>query len=148
MNIMQPTVLAYRTLNAPFDNYAITEDGKLYRKEHYSMKKTKMTKAGVKNEFNKHFTERPIRPHKNKKSGYHQVSIRKTGFNEKIGFTKYIHELVAEQFIGLRPEGYQVDHIDGNRSNNHCANLEYVTRSENIKRMWKRKLAKEESFRM
>lgn len=145
-NNMEPTVLAFKTLNAPFDNYMIAEDGKLYRKEHYSVKKVKRNREGIQTTFNKHFEQRPVKDHKNKRTGYHQVSIRKTGFNEKIGFTKYIHELVAEQFIGLRPEGYDIDHVDGNRSNNHYTNLEYVTHSENLKRAWVRKLAKEKEI--
>lgn len=43
----------------------------------------------------------------------------------------YIHKLVAEYFIGERPEGFVIDHIDGNYLNNRVDNLRYVTRSEN-----------------
>lgn len=142
-NNMEPTVLAFRTLNAPFENYAITEDGKLYRKEHYSVKKVRRNREGIQTTFNKYFEQRPVKDHLNKKTGYHQVSIRKTGMTGSGGFTKYIHDLVAEQFIGPRPEGMDIDHVDGNRSNNHYTNLEYVTRQENIRRAWVRRLAKE-----
>jgi hypothetical protein len=44
---------------------------------------------------------------------------------------RYIHELVAIAFIGPRPDGLEVNHIDGVKTNNHAGNLEYVTRSEN-----------------
>ena len=44
----------------------------------------------------------------------------------------YIHKLVAEYFIGERPEGYEIDHIDGNYLNNRADNLRYVTRRENL----------------
>lgn len=44
-----------------------------------------------------------------------------------------VHSLVAEVFIGPRPEGMQVNHKDGNRYNNSVENLEYVTPSENIR---------------
>jgi hypothetical protein len=44
-----------------------------------------------------------------------------------------VHSLICKAFLGPRPEGYQANHIDGNRSNNHISNLEYVTPSENIR---------------
>ena len=44
-----------------------------------------------------------------------------------------VHRLVAEAFIGPCPEDKEVNHKDLNKSNNHISNLEYVTRSENIK---------------
>ena len=43
-----------------------------------------------------------------------------------------VHSLVAETFIGTRPEGMEVCHNDGNPTNNHVANLRYGTRSDNI----------------
>lgn len=39
----------------------------------------------------------------------------------------YIHHLVAAAFIGPRPVGWQINHIDGDRWNNMWTNLEYVT---------------------
>ena len=45
---------------------------------------------------------------------------------------KTIHRLVAITFIGNR-EGLDVNHKDGNKQNNKLENLEWVTRSENIK---------------
>lgn len=41
------------------------------------------------------------------------------------------HILVAEAFIGPRPEGYSVCHCDGNKENNKLSNLRYDTQSEN-----------------
>lgn len=44
----------------------------------------------------------------------------------------YIHRLVAESFIP-NPEGkLEVNHKDGNPSNNNIKNLEWVTKSENM----------------
>lgn len=46
--------------------------------------------------------------------------------------TNYLfHHLVARQFIGERPDGYVIDHIDRNPLNNHISNLRYITQKEN-----------------
>lgn len=44
---------------------------------------------------------------------------------------KKAHSLVAECWLGERPEGYVIDHIDRDKHNNHYSNLRYVTRREN-----------------
>ena len=47
----------------------------------------------------------------------------------------FVHVLVAEAFLGACPDGYEIDHVDGNKSNARLSNLEYVTHSENLLRM-------------
>jgi len=42
-----------------------------------------------------------------------------------------VHRLVAEAFIGPRPDFLEVLHIDGDRKNNRASNLKYGTRAEN-----------------
>ena len=44
----------------------------------------------------------------------------------------FLHRVVAECWLGQRPEGMQVDHIDRDSLNNHYLNLRYVTKSEQM----------------
>jgi hypothetical protein len=62
-------------------------------------------------------------------SGYFVLSLRKNQRTER----RLLHEIVAEVFIGPRPEGAEVNHIDGNKRNPVVWNLEYLSRSENAK---------------
>lgn len=60
-------------------------------------------------------------------SGYYSVCLCKDGIKKHHS----VHRLVAQAFIpnlGNKPE---VNHKDGNRSNNRVDNLEWTTRSEN-----------------
>lgn len=70
---------------------------------------------------------RPLRPFLNP-NGYLTVSLVTGGKNH----THTIHTLVAGAFIGPRPIGHDVNHRDGNKTNNAAENLEYVTRSGNV----------------
>jgi hypothetical protein len=43
----------------------------------------------------------------------------------------YIHQLVANAFLPKKPEGYIVDHIDEDSTNNHYTNLQWLTIGQN-----------------
>src|SRR5574343_372322 len=51
--------------------------------------------------------------------------------NHNIQNIKYVHRLVAENFIG--ESELEVDHIDRNTANNNVNNLLWVTHSDNLK---------------
>jgi hypothetical protein len=61
--------------------------------------------------------------------GYIQTSLAKKQVNTKF----YSHRLVALHFIPNPHNKLEVNHIDGNKSNNEVSNLEWSTRSENNK---------------
>lgn len=43
-----------------------------------------------------------------------------------------LHKLVMEAFVGPRPEGCEINHIDECKTNNRVNNLEYCTHTDNI----------------
>lgn len=70
-----------------------------------------------------------MRPWKNW-HGYVMVTLSHDGTKK----SPTMHSLVAAAFIGPRPKGWDIDHIDNDKSNNAYTNLEYVTRRVNLKR--------------
>lgn len=64
----------------------------------------------------------------NKKGGYFSVVLRANG---KVRYTR-IHRLVAEAFLPNFNAQLEVNHIDGNKQNNHVKNLEWCTRKQNV----------------
>lgn len=57
--------------------------------------------------------------------GYRACSIK--------GRARHVHVLVAAAFIGPRPAGMQIRHLDGDRENNRAENLAYGTPAENAR---------------
>lgn len=67
-------------------------------------------------------------------AGYKKATIHNKDCKKVKNF--YIHRLVAELFIGETcGVKTQVNHKDGDKSNNHVDNLEWVCPKENIKHM-------------
>lgn len=62
--------------------------------------------------------------------GYKVVSLLKDGKSKQ----KRVHRIVAKAFIGETDKkgANQINHKDGNKSNNHISNLEWCTPKENI----------------
>ena len=45
---------------------------------------------------------------------------------------KRVHRLIAETYLEKPKGNYQVNHIDGNKTNNKIDNLEWITQQDNI----------------
>lgn len=61
------------------------------------------------------------------KLGYDRKSLYINGKYKNI----FTHRMVYETYIGPIKEGYEINHIDGNKLNNRLSNLECVTKSQN-----------------
>lgn len=68
-------------------------------------------------------------------TGYLRVKLR--------GKTLQVHQILAVKYFGDKCLGKQVNHIDGNKTNNMKGNLEMVSRAENIKHQWENNLSYE-----
>lgn len=66
-----------------------------------------------------------LKPTPNHK-GYLRVSVG--------GKLHTVHSLVMLAFVGKRPEGYHIEHIDHDKNNNRVENLRYCTPKENMAR--------------
>ena len=91
---------------AGFENYFVTEDGKVYLFDFSQTREVKQYRL---------------------ENGYMQVLL----YNHNGKHHKYVHRLVAEAFIDNPENKTQVDHIDSNRANNHVDNLRWCTNKEN-----------------
>jgi DNA-binding XRE family transcriptional regulator len=68
------------------------------------------------------------------KDGYLVTTLSFTQDGQHKNKKVLTHVLVAEAFIGKRPDGMDINHINGIKMDNRLWNLEYVSRSDNMKK--------------
>lgn len=72
-------------------------------------------------------TGRVLRIRIDARTGYPKVTL----YRQAAPTHRYVHALVAEAFLGPRPEGCEVAHGDGVKTNVCLSNLRYATSAEN-----------------
>ncbi|MDF2036578.1 NUMOD4 domain-containing protein [Cytobacillus oceanisediminis] len=81
--------------------------------------------------------ERILKPSSNN-LGYHIVTLSANNQRK----TQSVHRLVALHFIPNQENKKTINHVDGDKSNNHVTNLEWNSYSENLKHAYKSGLNK------
>ena len=103
------------TINNEKTTYLVYTDGSVYSIRNDKLKKMKPVKQ---------------------KHGYYLVHLH---FNGK-SYYRWLHRMVAECFIENKDNKPEVNHIDGDKSNNRVENLEWVTCKENIEHAFRSNL--------
>lgn len=109
-----------------YPNYQISNLGRVKTLKFYS------------NVHKKYYDRELILKEKTNRFGYKFVGLS----NQNGRKNKAIHKLVAEAFIENKNNYKEVNHIDGNKSNNCVDNLEWCTRRENVLHSYKLGLKK------
>lgn len=116
MNDKNNSNLEFRKIKSLKFLYEVNENGTIIR----NVKSKKQLK--IKLDF--HHSEK----------GYYTTFVRIGGRKPDAKTIRVpIHKVVAECWLGDKPDGLEIDHIDRNSHNNHYTNLRYVTRSEQMK---------------
>lgn len=92
----------------------------------------------------KHFRNARIyKPRRNKNNGYYGYAYRSSNKTKN----NAVHRLVAMHFVeNPKPDQYkEVNHIDGDKSNNNASNLEWCDRKKNMEHASKHGLINKES---
>ncbi len=96
-----------------FPDYAITKDGRVWSKSRKLADGRHWEGRWLKSSFSS--------------SGYFKIGLA----INCLGYTRKIHSLILETYVGPCPPGMQCRHLDGDSKNNRLENLVWGTSSEN-----------------
>lgn len=83
--------------------------------------------------YRKAFYGKEVKPYTHPKNGYQSISLR---INKKRS-RHLLHRLIAQSFIPNPQNKPEVNHMDGDKTNNDISNLEWATHSENGKHSYR-----------
>lgn len=69
--------------------------------------------------------------------------LKVTLYADGVGAQIQVHALVLRSFVGVAPEGFCVDHIDFDITNNALQNLRWLNNVDNVRRRRNAKLTKQ-----
>ena len=95
-----------------------------------SLKQYKTTPYYISEEGEVYNLDKMIHIKLEKSGNYYRFSCNYNNTRKHVS----VHRAVWEAFNGEIPEGYEINHIDGNGRNNNLNNLELVTHSDNCKK--------------
>lgn len=107
-----------------FENlYQASSDGKI---------RTKPGKVTANKRYGHRVWQTRIVKHKSKSNKRKDAAV--TLWKDGVPKDYLVSRLVAMAWVDGYEDGLTVNHIDGNPTNNNCSNLEWITRSENVKK--------------
>ena len=116
-----------------YDHILVTRCGRVFTK---SRTKHSTTRNGT--PYSCEISGRELKLRKDK-DGYLRFNTVIDGKHSTI----LVHRLIASTFLGPRPEGLVVDHLDRDKTNNNVENLRYVSCAANVRNAARHKMTEE-----
>lgn len=120
---------AWKEIESKGIKWLVSTEGRIKTSDH----ETEYTRVrnGVTQTFKSKFKGRELALVKTR-DGYHEVYAMKSGKRVH----HLVHRLIGMAYVSGFSEGLTINHIDGNKLNNHPDNLEWVSVARNTQHQW------------